>query len=151
MPFTDITLIPRYSDLIVDESVGTLPTLYARDDINITPPAASAPVLFGTVVTRVKSNDKTAPYTVVAAAGDISLNNEYAVVLGDNYAFRGTFVPKAIAAGFFNGVAIVRGPIHLKSYFLRKILATLSDANFALLVGTLAKQGIVVVPTQVLR
>lgn len=151
MPFTDVTIVPRYSDLIVDEPVGTQPTLFTRDDINITPPAASAPVLFGTVVFRAKSSDKTAPWAVVSAAGDLALTNEFAVVLGDNYAFRGTFVPKAIAAGFYNGVAVVRGPIQLKDYFLKKIHSGLSAANFALLVGALAKQGIVVVPTQVLR
>ena len=55
MAFTAMIERARLSDLIVtdyDPSTG-----YTHDDINVTPPAASAPVTLGTVVFRAKSTN----------------------------------------------------------------------------------------------
>ncbi|MDX9668773.1 hypothetical protein [Pseudomonas sp. P8_250] len=134
----------RLSDLVVFE--GFEPSVgYNRRDINITPPAASAPVKLGTIVFRAKSTDEAAPFAVVAAVGDIALTNEYAVVLGDHYGYQTSFVPAAIAAGKFNAVAYTSGPMKIKEYLPKQIHSALNATQFAALAQALEKQGIVVV------
>ena len=150
MAFTAMIERARLSDLIVtdyDPSTG-----YTHDDINVTPPAASAPLTLGTVVFRAKSIDPEAPYAVLSASTDVVATNEFAVVFGDHYAFNPSFVPKAIAAGKFNAIAVRRGPITLKEYHLKKITqdvggAALTNAQFASLKELLKLQGIVVLDT----
>lgn len=133
----------RLSDLVVFE--GFEPSVgYNRRDINITPPAASAPVKLGTIVFRAKSTDEAAPFAVVAAAGDIALTNEYAVVLGDFYGYKTSFVPAAIAAGKFNAIAYTSGPMKIKDYLPKQIHSALTATQFAALAQALEKQGIVV-------
>jgi hypothetical protein len=134
----------RLSDLVVFE--GFEPTVgYNRRDINVTPPAASAPVKLGTIVFRAKSTDEAAPFAVVAAVGDIALTNEYAVVIGDHYGYKPSFVPAAIAAGKFNSIGYTSGPMKIKDYLPKQIHSALNPTQFAALAQALEKQGIVVV------
>lgn len=146
MAFTSIPFEPLLSDLVVFE--GTDPgSGYTRKEINVTPPANSAPLKLGTVVFRAKSADKTAPYAVVTAAGNLSLDNEYAVVFGNHYGFNPSFVPFAIAAGKFNAVSFTQGPLKLKSYYLDQVHSALTSTQRAQLFELLEKQGIVVEQT----
>lgn len=149
MPFIDNAGAKRFSDLVVNEldpRVG-----YARETINVTPPAASGTVKMGTVVFRAKSADPLAAYAVLAGAASLSLDNEYAVVYGDHYGFNEEFVPAAVStnpvAG--NAVAFIRGPVQLKEWYIKQIAqdedgAALTDVQFNSLKELLAKAGIIV-------
>lgn len=147
MPFVPATFAQRFSDLVVheiDPSVG-----YSRRDLNVTPPAASAPVPIGTVVHRVKSSDLTAAWTVLAGAAALVATNEFAVVYGDHYSFNPSFVPRTIATGQYNAVGFVgtAGGLQLKEYFVKQVAqdsagAALTDAQFETLRGLLEAQGI---------
>lgn len=146
MPFQTNPFEKRLSDLIVMESVSPV-TGFHRKNINVTPPAGSAPVLLGTVVFRAKSSDKAAPYAVVSAAGDLALTNEYAIVFGDEFDFNPSFVPRAIVANKFNAVAIALGPVQVKEYFLKQVHSSLNAAQFSSLKELLEKQGVEVLET----
>ena len=149
MPFENIAPRDvRLSDLVVWE--GFEPSDgYNRRDLNITPPAASAPVKLGTIVFRAKSTDEAAPFAVVAAAGDIALTNEYAIALGNHYGYKTSFVPDAIAAGKFNAIGYTSGPMKIKDYLPKAIHSALNATQFAALAQALEKQGIVVLDTVV--
>lgn len=153
MPFTNRPYAKQLSDIVVNEldpKVG-----YARETINVTPPAGGAPLAAGTVVYRVKSADPLAAYAVLSADTQVAATNEFAVVFGDHYGFKESFVPSAVdssnpIAG--NAVAFVRGPVQLKDYYLRQIAqdsggANLSDSEFNQLCELLSKQGIIVEKT----
>jgi len=146
MPFVSRVYDNRLSDLIVHESTFGQSVGYSRDSINITPPAASAPVLLGTVVFRAKSLDRTAPWTVLASAASIVDTNEFAVVLGDNYNFKRSFIPNAIVSGEYNAVAMRRACI-LKEYFIKQVHSNLNTTQFELLKGALLAAGILVETT----
>lgn len=134
----------RLSDLVVYE--GIEPSVgYNRRELNVTPPAASAPLKLGTIVFRAKSADETAPYAVVAAGADVALTNEYAVVIGNHYGYQPSFKPEAIAAGKFNAIAYTSGPMMIKDYLPKQIHSALTATQFAALAQALEKQGIVVV------
>ncbi|MNQ73481.1 hypothetical protein D3C85_882120 [compost metagenome] len=145
MAFESVAYKNRLSDLIVNEyepSVG-----FCRESINVTPPAASAPVTLGTVVYRVKSLDPAAAWTVLDADTALVATNEFAVVFGDEYGFKESYIPNTITANEFNSVAIRRGPVVLKEYYLKAITmaapASLSAAEFITLKELLKLQGIV--------
>jgi len=149
MPFENIAPRDvRLSDLVVWEGFDVIDG-FNRRDLNITPPAASAPVKLGTIVFRAKSTDETAPFAVVAASGDVALTNEYAVVLGNHYGYKTSFVPAAIAAGKFNAIAYTSGPMKIKDYLPKAIHSALNATQFAALAQALEKQGIVVLDTVV--
>lgn len=148
MPFTDFPYEARFSDLVfheLDPSVG-----YARECINVTPPAASAPVVMGTVVFRAKTvTDPYAAYAVVSAAGQLVDTNEFVVVYGDEYSFNASFVPKAVQTTTFNAVGFKRGPIQLKEYYIKAWAQdadglNLTDAQFASMKEVLKRQGVIV-------
>lgn len=146
MAFTSVAYKARLSDLIVNEyepSVG-----FCRESINVTPPAASAPVTLGTVVYRVKSLDPAAAWTVLDADTALVATNEFAVVFGDEYGFTESYIPNTITANEFNSVAVRRGPVVLKEYYLKAITmaapASLSAAEFGTLKELLKLQNIVV-------
>lgn len=146
MPFVNRAYDSRLSDLLLHERDGGQAVGFSRDSINVTPPAASAPVLMGTVVFRTKTIDNSAAWTVLAAAGSIVDTNEFAVVFGDHYAFRRTFVPNAIVAGEFNALAFTRS-VQLKDYFIKQVHSNLTSTQWELLRGALRKQGILVQET----
>lgn len=147
MPFETVAFRSLFSDLVVNEyepSIG-----YCRESINVTPPAASAPVKLGTVVYRAKSLNPAAAYTVLDGAGALVSTNEFAVIIGDEYSFKPEYVPNAIQANEFNSVAYKRGPVILKEYYIKAIAqdaagANLSAAEFITLKEVLKAQGIVV-------
>tara|TARA_R110000744_G_C19371770_1_gene563150 strand:+ start:25196 stop:25651 length:456 start_codon:yes stop_codon:yes gene_type:complete len=150
MPLVNRPYDTQMSDLVfheLDPTVG-----YTRECINVTPPAASAPVLMGTVVFRAKSADPAAPYAVLSAAAQLVLTNEFVVVFGDHYGVQSSFVPSTIAAGSFNAVGFKRGPVQLKDYLIKQIAqdadgANLSDAQFETLKEVLKVQDIIVEKT----
>lgn len=145
MAFETVAYKARLSDLIVNEyepSVG-----FCRESINVTPPAASGAVTVGTVVYRVKSLDPAAAWTVLDADTALAATNEFAVVFGDEYGHKESFIPNAIQTGEFNAVAVRRGPVVLKEYYLKAITmaapASLSAAEFGTLKELLKLQNIV--------
>lgn len=149
MPFQSLPVRDkRLSDLVIFEGFAPIEGINRRE-INVTPPAASAPVKLGTIVFRAKSTDETAPFAVVSAVGDIALTNEYAVVLGNHYGYQTSFKPEAIAAGKFNAIAYTSGPMKIKDYLPKQIHSALNATQFAALAQALEKQGIVVIDTVV--
>lgn len=76
MPFVDI-VDPRASDVILEEEENR----FSRDVVTVNF-ANTGAYKQGTIVFRVKGTDPTAAWDVVDAAGDLSLSNEYAVLLG---------------------------------------------------------------------
>lgn len=150
MPFVSLNRTDL-SDLVyheLDPSVG-----YSRQDINVTPPAGGAAVKMGTVVFRAKADTNTAatPYAVLSDSAQIVNTNEFAIVFGDHYSCKDSFVPRTIVAGQFNAVAFVgkNGALMLKDYLIKAIAqdadgAALSDAEFENLREVLAQQGLLV-------
>lgn len=145
MPFVSRPYDDRFSDLVfheLDPCVG-----YARESVNVTPPAASAPVLIGTVVFRAKSLDPSAAYAVLTSAASIVATNEFAVIYGDQYSFNPSFVPNAVNAGEFNAVGFVRGPLQIKEYFVKQRHSGLNATQFETLRQALKAQGIIMEKT----
>lgn len=150
MPFVDTNLNKRLSDLVfheIDPASG-----YARECINVTPPAGNAPVLMGTVVFRAKSLDSRAAYAVLSASSQLVATNEFAVVFGDGYGFNPSFVPFAVQTTTFNAVSFKRGMIQLKEYYIKQIAqddagANLTDAQFETLRELLKLQDVIVETT----
>lgn len=141
MPFVNDAFQARLSDLIFDEYIQAG---YTREVINVTPPAASAPVTIGTVVFRAKSLDPADPYVVIADNTALVDTNEFAVVFGDGYGFNPSFVPNAVEAGRTNAVSIQRGPIQLKDYYIKQVHSTLTAAEIITLKELLKNQGVIV-------
>lgn len=137
MAFTNITLLKRASDLVVDHENHN----FSNANANITPPAASAPIPFGTVVFRAKGQADTAAWTVLTAAADLVTTNEFAVVFGNHYGFATDFVPRAIAAGKYNAI-VVRRDAALKEYYIKAVHGTQLGVDYPLLVSLLNAQGL---------
>jgi len=146
MPFVAKPLPVRFSDLVVKEIDPA--SAYSRDSINVTPPAASAPLLIGNVVFRAKSLDPTAAYAVLSNVSQLVDTNEFAVVFGDEYSFNPSFVPKAIAAGKFNSIAFIRGMVQLKDYYVKENNIAMTAAQLATLSTLLKRQGVILVETK---
>lgn len=145
MATTEIPRLRVMSDLVLNETAKAIGL--ARQSINVTPPANNGKIKLGTVVFRAKSLDLESPYTVLTSATELSTDNEYAVVFGDNFSTEDGFVPKAIVAGKFNAVGFVKGYIQLKDYFLKQDLASFTSAQFNQLISLLRIQDILVAPT----
>lgn len=147
MPFVDTNLNKRLSDLVFHEFDPA--SGYARECINVTPPAGGAAVQMGTVVFRAKSTNPYAAYAVLSADTQLVDTNEFAVVFGDGYGFNPSFVPFAVQATNFNAVSFKRGPVQLKEYYIKQIAqdaagAALSDAEFETLRELLKRQDVIV-------
>lgn len=139
MAFTNITLQKRASDLVV----AHLDHNFSNDDANITPPAASAAIPFGTVVFRAKGLGKEAAWAAVTDNTALVTTNEFAVVFGDAYGFKADFVPNAIAADRYNAVVIKRDA-GLKEYYIKQVHGTALGADFDVLKQLMADQGLIV-------
>lgn len=148
MAFIDVPFYKRFSDLVfheVDPQSG-----YAREDVNVTPPANGAPIELGTVAVREKTElDPYAPYTILSGAADISEDNEYIVLFGDNFGFNPSFVPFSVTTTSFNAVGFKRGMVQLKEYFIKQVAqdatgAALTDAEFETLREVLKRQDVIV-------
>lgn len=146
MPFVAKPLPVRFSDLVVKEIDPA--SAYSRDCINVTPPAAAAPLLIGNVVFRAKSLDPAAAYAVLSNVSQLVDTNEFAVVFGDEYSFNPSFVPKAIAAGKFNSIAFIRGMVQLKDYYVKENNIAMTAAQLATLSTLLKRQGVILVETK---
>lgn len=90
-------------------------------------------------------------YAVIADATALANTNEFAIVFGDHYSCKDSFVPRAIAEGQFNAVAFVgkNGALMLKDHLIKAIAqdadgAALTDSEFEILRELLAQQGLLV-------
>ncbi len=134
----------QYTKYISDLVIGHLPFHFSVDNANITPPAASAPIMLGTVVFRAKGLGVAAPWAVLTSAG-VAPENEFAVVYGDELKCNFDFVPRAIAAGRFNSVVIKRDA-QFKEYYIKQFATTagLDAATLDTLKQLMADQGLLV-------
>jgi len=147
MPFVASPLPVRFSDLVLHEVDNA--SAHSRECVNVTPPAASAPLLIGNVVFRAKGTDPFAAYAVLTTpATELVDTNEFAVVFGDEYSFNASFVPKAVEADTFNAVAFVRGNVQLKDYFIKENNVALTTAQLNTLNSLLKRQGVILVETK---
>jgi hypothetical protein len=137
MAFKEIKLLKYASDLVIDHKDFH----FSNEDINITP-AGVLPL--GAIVARAKGGTAAAPYKVITAGTDVVDTNEFAVVFGDHHSFAYDFTPKAIKAGQFNAVGIVRSAA-FKEFYIKKNYATaLGAADYAKLLKLLTAQGLLV-------
>lgn len=137
MAFTELKMLKYASDLVIDHKDFH----FSNEDINITP-AGVLPL--GAIVFRAKGGAATAPYAVVDDAADVVDTNEFAVVFGDHHSFRYDFTPKAIAAGKWNAVGIVRDAAFKEFYIKANYATVLGATPYAKLKQLLAAQGLLV-------
>lgn len=138
MAWTELQFGEYASDLVI----GHLDFHFSNENSNITPGAQ--PFTLGTIVARPKGSAPTVAYAAIDAADDVVTTNEYAVVWGDHQGFKYSFTPKAIAAGKWNSIVIVRGA-QFKEYYIKQKYATLlGAAPYALLKRLMADQGLLV-------
>lgn len=137
MAFTEITTLKYASDLIIDHADFH----FSNENANITPAGV---IELGTIVVRPKNSAPTVAWTVIDAAGDAVDTNEFAVVYGDHYGFNYGFTPKAIAAGKWNSIVVVRDAA-FKEFYIKELYETLlGAAPYALLKQLMANQGLLV-------
>jgi len=129
------------SDLVVhevDPCVG-----YARKVVDVTV-SSNTTIKLGSVVFRAKGTDPTVAYSVVTDATSFVTTNEFAVVYGDQYAFKADFTPKAIAANKYNAIVTKRAA-GLKEYYIKAVHATALGAGpYGILKQIMADQGLIV-------
>lgn len=138
MAFTELKFGKYASDLVI----GHLGFHFSNENANITPEAT--PFVLGTVVARPKGGAPDAPYSAVTTAGDVVDTNEYAVVFGDHYAFKESFTPKAIVAGKWNALVIVRDAAFKEFYIKENYATVLGAAPYALMKKLMSDQGLLV-------
>jgi hypothetical protein len=138
MAFTEFKFAKKASDLLI----GHLTLNFSNDNANITPPAAGAALAFGTVVARDKGLGVASPWAAVVA-GDLTTDNEFAVVWGNHYAFASDFVPRAIVSGKYNALVIKRDA-QFKEFYIKQAQSALSATNFDILKQLMADQGLLV-------
>ncbi|MNC05508.1 hypothetical protein D3C75_529840 [compost metagenome] len=137
MAFTEMKFLKYASDLLIDNDKFH----YSNENANITPAGV---LKLGTIVFRPKNSAPTVAYSIVDAAADVDAANEYAVVWGDHNSFAYDFTPKAIAAGKWNSIVIVRDA-HFKEFYIKENYATLLGATpYALLKQLMANQSLVI-------
>lgn len=136
MAFTEIKTLKYASDLVIDHKEFH----FSNENINITP----ASLALGTVVTRVKGAATADPYKVVAVAADVDALNEYAIVFGDHHSFKYDFTPKAIVAGKYNALGIVRNAAFKEFYIKANYSTLLGAANYSKLKQLLAGQNLLI-------
>lgn len=139
MAFTEMKFLKNASDLLVDHMHFN----FSNDNANITPPAASAAIPFGTVVFRAKGLGVAAAWTAVTTNASLVTTNEFAVVWGDHHSFAADFVPRAIEAGKFNSIVIKRDAA-FKEYYIKQVHGTALGADLDKLKQLMADQGLLV-------
>lgn len=146
MAIKEIERIRVMGDLVLNEKEPTVGL--TRQNINVNVPTKNK-VRLGSIAYRAITAESAPAYTILTAVDADKLvdTNQFAVVIGDHYAQDDGFELRPVEAGKFNAVAIVRGSIQLKDYYIKKDLEGFTDANFDTLFGLLAKQGILVAPT----
>lgn len=137
MAFTNIKLLKYASDLVIDHKDFH----FSNENINITP-AGVLPL--GAIVARPKGSAVGVAYAVIDAGADVVDTNEFAVVFGDHHSFAYDFTPKAVVAGKFNALGIVRGAA-FKEFYIKANYATLLGAtDYAKLKQLMTAQGLLV-------
>ena len=137
MAFTELKTLKYASDLIIDHADFH----FSNDDANITP---AGEMKLGTIVVRPKDSAPTVAWTVIDAAADAVATNEFAVVYGDHYGFKYDFTPKAVAAGKWNSIVVVRDAAFKEFYIKENYATLLGAAPYALLKQLMANQGLLV-------
>lgn len=138
MAFTELNFGTYSSDLVI----GHLGFHFSNENANITPGTTALPI--GTIVARAKGSAPTAAWAAIDSAGDVSVDSEYAVVFGDHYGYKINFIPKAIAAGKWNALVIVRDA-QFKEFYIKQNYATLlGSSTYELLKKLLSDQGLLV-------
>lgn len=135
MPFVDISGTDRLSDLIVNEYEPSLG--YCRESVNVTPPAASAPIKLGQVVFRAKAtpafnNTETATFTfedvtAVGANATITIAGRV-ITIADASSATAAQIAQAFITGVTVGSAAVSGTL---SGYTVVAGATAAEAVFA--------------------
>lgn len=137
MAFTELNFAKYMSDLFIDHDKFH----YSNENANITPAGV---LKLGTIVYRAKGSAPTAAWTIVDDAADVVATNEFAVVYGDHNSFAYDFTPKAIAAGKWNSIVVVRNA-NFKEFYIKENYATLLGATpYALLKRLMADQDLLV-------
>lgn len=137
MAFKELTLLKYASDLIIAHKDFH----FSNDNANVTPGAQ--PFKLGTIVHRPKGSEPTVAWTALAADADVVDTNEFAFLFGDHYAFKYDFTPKAIAAGKWNAIVVVRDA-GFKEFYPKSLYKTVLTTKYALLQRLLADQGLIV-------
>ena len=139
MPFVSVS-DPRYSDVVLQEDEN----LYSRARATATITTATGTYKQGTVLFRTKSIDPTVAWDVVDAVGDISIANEYAILIGDNFKpTEAITLTNAVA----RDVLTIKRFARLKESVLKDIYITgysMSATDFNKLKHVLSLQGILV-------
>lgn len=137
MAFTELTLAKYASDLVIDHDSFH----FSNSNANVTPKATAFKL--GTVVARPKNSAPTVAWAEVTTALAVA-DNEFAVLWGDQYAFKYDFIPKAIVAGKWNAVVIDRDAA-FKEFYIKELYETALGAEpYALLKQLMHNQGLLV-------
>lgn len=136
MAFTELKFLKYASDLVIDHKDFH----FSNENINITP----AVLPLGSIVFRAKGGTVSDPYTKLADAAAVVDTNEFAVVFGDHHSFAYDFTPKAIAAGKFNAIGIVRSAAFKEFYIKENYATVLGAVPYAKLKQLLAAQGLLI-------
>lgn len=136
MAFTPIKLLKYASDLVIDHKDFH----FSNENINVTP----ALLPLGAIVARPKGSAAAVAYAVIDAGADVVDTNEFAVVFGDHHSFAYDFTPKAIAAGKFNAVGIVRDAAFKEFYIKANYATVLGATDYAKLKQLMAAQGLLI-------
>lgn len=127
------------SDLLFHENdpcVGV-----AREDINVT---AETDYQMGSVVFRALTElDPFAEYAPLTLAAQVAVENEFAVVIGNQYQAVGKFTSIDVTGETFNAVALKRGLIQLKEGKVFETLPEVVQAVFPQLKEILKRQGVI--------
>lgn len=124
------------SDLILQEQDSS--TGFTRDPAHITPPAANGGVIkIGTLVFRAKGLDRSAPWTVLSEAADLSTGaaadttaTEVAIFLGDAFSYESETTLEAVEAGKPNAVVLAREAV-VASWVIEQVNAGVDDLEGA--------------------
>lgn len=138
MAFKEITLLKYASDLVIAHADFH----FSNDNANVTP--AVTPFNLGTIVFRPKGSAPTVAWTALTADAAVVDTNEFAFLYGDHYAFKYDFIPKAIVAGKWNAIVVVRDA-GFKEFYVKQLYKTvLSATSYALLIRLLSDQNLIV-------
>lgn len=130
---------PRYTDLVLAESVD-LGNYYSRDIVTVTPSTATGTYPLGTVIFRAKAVDDSAAWDVLDAAGDLSVSNEYALVIGDSTGVKPEGITLTTSAPSLVTVIARDARVKASAIDSQPLIALLTSANRRDLKGLLRKQ-----------
>lgn len=137
---------PRNSDVVLEEEENYFSRSGSTAILNNT---AGGTIKQGTVVWRAKGTDPAAVWDIVDASGDLSVNNEYAILLGAQV--KGSVFRPAesfvVTAATDTKVILLRRICRVKEQVLKDVHVTgygLTQGNFDTLKHLLAREMILV-------